>query len=218
LGVICVKIVEVRELAIPDVKVIRFARFADNRGYFSEQYRFSDFESGDASSFMHGVRFVQANESFSRAGTVRGLHFQWNPYMGKLVRTIRGHMIDVALDVRKGSPSYGQIIAYDMPVQGDEGFAEWIWLPAGFAHGNTFPTDTVIEYLCSGEYSPGCEAGISPIADDLDWSLCDPALADQFQSIAHGTTLMTDKDRHGLSLAAWTADPRSENFLYDELA
>jgi dTDP-4-dehydrorhamnose 3,5-epimerase len=213
-----VKIVEVRELAIPDVKVIRFARFPDHRGYFSEQYRFSDFESGPDTPFMRGVRFPQANESFSRAGTVRGLHFQWNPFMGKLVRTIRGHMIDVVLDIRKGSPTFGKIIAYDMPVQGDEDFAEWIWVPPGFAHGNTFPADTVIEYLCSGEYSPGNEAGVSPIADDLDWSLCEPALADQFQSIARSTTLMTDKDRNSVSVAGWASDPRSENFLYDELS
>jgi dTDP-4-dehydrorhamnose 3,5-epimerase len=212
-----VKIIEVKDLAIPAVKVIRFARFPDHRGYFAEQYRFSDFETGEATPFMRGVRFLQANESFSRAGAVRGLHFQWNPYMGKLVRTIRGHMIDVVLDVRKGSPTYGKIIAYDMPVQGDEDFADWIWVPPGFAHGNTFTTDTVIEYLCSGEYSPGCEAGISPISDDLDWSLCEPALADQFQSIARATTLMTDKDRNSLSLAAWTADERSQNFLYDDL-
>jgi dTDP-4-dehydrorhamnose 3,5-epimerase len=209
-----VKIVDVLELAIPDLKVIRFARFPDHRGYFTEQYRFSDFESGEATPFMRGVRFLQANESFSRAGTVRGLHFQWNPHMGKLVRTIRGHMIDVALDIRKGSPTYGKIIAYDMPVQGDEMFAEWIWLPPGFAHGNTFPADTVIEYLCSGEYSPGNEAGISPLADDLDWSLCEPALADQFRAIAHSTTLMSDKDRNALSLAAWTVDGRSDNFVY----
>ncbi|MGH2614591.1 MAG: dTDP-4-dehydrorhamnose 3,5-epimerase family protein, partial [Thermomicrobiales bacterium] len=138
-------------------------------------------------------------------------------YMGKLVRTIRGHMIDVALDVRKGAPTYGKIIAYDMPVQGDEDFAEWIWVPPGFAHGNTFPADTVIEYFCSGEYSPGCEAGISPVADDLDWSLCAPELRDRFQAIARGTSLMTDKDRNGLTLAAWTADERSEQFLYDDL-
>ena len=97
--------------------------------------------------------------------------------MGKLVRTIRGHMIDVVLDIRKGSPTYGKIIAHDMPVQGDEDYAEWIWVPPGFAHGNTFPADTVIEYLCSGEYSPGNEAGISPVADDLDWSLCEPGTA-----------------------------------------
>jgi dTDP-4-dehydrorhamnose 3,5-epimerase len=212
-----VKIVAVQELAIPAVKVIRFARFPDHRGYFSEQYRLGDFEHGDATPFMRGVRFVQANESYSRAGVVRGLHFQWNPYMGKLVRTIRGHMIDLVLDIRKGSPTYGQAIAYDMPVRGDEDVAEWIWVPPGFAHGNTFTAETVIEYFCSGEYSPGCEAGISPLAADIDWSLCDPALFDTFQANALGGSLMSDKDRDGLTLAAWTADPRSENFLYDDL-
>ena len=213
----CVKIVDVIPLAIPEIKVIRFARFPDQRGYFTELYRRGDFEAGEATPFMRGVRFVQANESFSRAGTVRGLHFQWNPCMGKLVRTIRGHMIDVVLDIRKGSPTYGKIIAHDMPAQGDETVAEWIWVPAGFAHGNTFPAETVIEYFCSGEYSPGNEAGISPVADDLDWSLCDPFLADQFQSIARSTVLMSDKDRDGLSVGAWTADERSGNFVYDDL-
>lgn len=211
------KIVDVKELAIPEVKVIRFARFPDHRGYFTEPYRFSEFESGPQTPFMRGVRFLQANESFSRPGVVRGLHFQWNPYMGKLVRTIRGHMIDVVLDIRLGSPTYGKIIAYDMPVRGDEDFSEWIWVPPGFAHGNTFPEETVIEYYCSGEYSPGNEAGLSPIAPDLDWSLCDPSLRDQFQAIAHSTALMSDKDRNGLTLADWTADERSANFRYDDL-
>lgn len=212
------KILSITDLAIPSVKVIRFARFRDNRGYFSEHYRFTDFESGDAASFMNGVRFQQMNESFSKPHTVRGLHFQWNPFMGKLVRTVRGRMIDMVVDIRKGSPTYGKIIAYDMPVTGDEDFSEWIWVPPGFAHGNTFTEDTVIEYLCSGEYSPGCEAGLSPIASDLDWSLCDPELAELFQQIAQSTELMTAKDRDGLSLASWTADPRSENFQYDELS
>lgn len=212
------KILSITDLAIPEVKVVRFARFRDNRGYFSEHYRFSDFETGDAASFMNGVRFLQMNESFSRPHTVRGLHYQWNPFMGKLVRTVRGHMIDLVLDIRKGSPTYGKVIAYDMPVTSDEDYSEWIWVPPGFAHGNTFTEDTVIEYLCSGEYSPGNEAGISPVADDLDWSLCDPELASLFRQIAHSTNLMTDKDRNGFSLASWTADPRSENFLYDELS
>lgn len=211
------KITDIYELAIPAVKVIRFARFPDDRGYFSEHYRFSDFETGAAASIMNGVRFLQANESFSRPGTVRGLHFQWHPFMGKLVRTVRGHMIDVVLDVRKGSPTYGKIIAHDMPVRGDEPYTEWIWVPPGFAHGNTFTDETVIEYFCSGEYSPGNEAGISPIADDLDWSLCDPSLADQFRSIASKTALMTDKDRTAFTVAGWTVDPRSDIFLYDEL-
>jgi dTDP-4-dehydrorhamnose 3,5-epimerase-like enzyme len=90
-------------------------------------------------------------------------------------------------------------------------------VPPGFAHGNTFPEETVIEYYCSGEYSPGNEAGLSPIAPDLDWSLCDPPLRDQFQAIAHSTALMSDKDRNGLTLADWTADERSANFRYDDL-
>ncbi|MFT4036880.1 MAG: dTDP-4-dehydrorhamnose 3,5-epimerase family protein [Thermomicrobiales bacterium] len=212
------KILSITDLAIPEVKVIRFARFRDNRGYFTEHYRFSDFETGEAAPFMQGVRFLQFNESASKPHVVRGLHYQWNPFMGKLLRTVRGRMIDMVLDIRKGSPTYGKIIAYDMPNHGDEEFSEWIWVPPGFAHGNTFTEDTVIEYLCSGEYSPGNEAGISPIAPDLDWSLCDPELAALFQSIAGSTDLMTEKDRNGFSLASWTADPRSENFLYDELS
>ena len=134
-----------------------------------------------------------------------------------VVRTIRGHMIDLVLDIRKGSPTYGQATAYDMPVQGDEDFTDWIWVPPGFAHGNTFPADTVIEYFCSGEYSPGCEAGISPLAADIDWSLCPPDLLAQVQAIVPNTSLISDKDRDAFSLAAWTADPRSENFLYDDL-
>lgn len=212
------KIVDVQELAIPAIKVIRFARFRDHRGYFTEHYRRSDFDQDDQVPFMRGVRFLQANESFSRARTVRGLHFQWNPYMGKLVRTVRGHMIDVVLDIRLGSPTFGQVIAYDMPATGDEAHGEWIWVPPGFAHGNTFPADTVIEYFCSGEWSPGCEAGISPLAPDLDWSRCDPALRDTFTSIAATTDLISDKDRDAFSVAGWAADDRSRHFRYDELS
>lgn len=211
------KILDVKELVIPAIKVVRFQRFVDQRGYFTEQYRRSDFQTNEQTSFLRDVDFVQANESFSRTGTIRGLHFQWNPHMGKLVRTLRGHLIDVALDIRKDSPTFGKIIAYDMPVQGDEDFNEWIWVPPGFAHGTTFRDDTLIEYFCSGEYSPGCEAGISPLADDLDWSLCDPALRDTFQEIARTTDLMTDKDRDAFSVASWKADVRSDNFLFSEL-
>lgn len=212
------KIIEVKELAIPAIKVIRYARFHDHRGYFSESYRWSDFERHERTPFMRGVQFVQANESFSRAQTVRGLHFQWNPHMGKLVRTVRGHMIDVVLDIRKESPTFGRVIAYDMPATGDEDWGDWIWVPPGFAHGNAFPADTVIEYFCSGEWRPGCEAGISPLATDLDWSLCDPDLRRQFADIAGATTLISDKDRDGFALGAWAADDRSENFRYEDLS
>ena len=210
------KILSVKQLEIPEIKVIWFARFRDERGYFTEHFRRNDFDTNSLTPFMRGVEFVQANESFSRASTIRGLHYQWNPYMGKLVRTLHGHMVDLVLDIRRGSPTFGKAIAYDMPSDGSEEFNEWIWVPPGFAHGNAFLEDTTIEYFCSGEYSPGNEAGISPLAEDIDWSLCDPHLKEIFCEIASSTRLMTDKDRNGLSVSAWERDERSENFVYVE--
>ncbi len=210
------KIVDAKQLEIPEIKVIRFARFRDQRGYFTEHFRNSDFQTNPLIPFMKGVEFVQTNESFSRAGTIRGLHFQWNPYMGKLVRTLHGHMIDLVLDIRRGSPTFGKAIAYDMPSSGSEDFNEWIWVPPGFAHGNVFLEDTLIEYFCSGEYSPGNEAGISPLAEDIDWSLCDANLKEAFLKTAYSTPLITDKDSNGLSVSAWKKDERSNNFIYVE--
>jgi dTDP-4-dehydrorhamnose 3,5-epimerase len=211
-----VKLLAAKPLEIPELKVISFARFRDERGYFTEHFRRSDLQTNPLTPFMRGVEFVQANESFSRAGTVRGLHFQWDPYMGKLVRTLRGHMVDLVLDIRLGSPTFGKAIACDMPSRGSEDHDEWIWVPPGFAHGNVFLEDTLIEYLCSGEYSPGNEAGISPFAEDIDWSLCDPSLRETFHAVASSTRLMTDKDRYGLSVSAWEGDARSGNFTYAE--
>ncbi|MEW6027111.1 MAG: dTDP-4-dehydrorhamnose 3,5-epimerase family protein [Planctomycetota bacterium] len=212
------KINTVKELGIADVKVIRFGRFQDHRGYFTETYRKSDFARHHEMVFMKDVEFSQCNESFSRKGAIRGLHFQWNPYMGKLVRTLQGRMIDLALDIRKNSPTFGKIIAYDLPADTKKDYSEWIWVPPGFAHGNFFTEDTLIEYFCSGEYGPGCEAGISPLADDIDWSLCDPELKKLFDGIARTTTLITDKDKNGFSLDAWVRDSRSDNFIYGKLS
>jgi dTDP-4-dehydrorhamnose 3,5-epimerase len=209
------KILAATELVVPEIKVIRFARFGDHRGYFTELFRKSDFQKNPALPFMHDVQFFQCNESYSKTGTVRGLHFQWNPYMGKLVRTVRGHMIDLVLDIRKGSPTFGKIIAYDMPADVGGEFGEWIWVPPGFAHGNVFLQDTMIEYFCSGEYSPGCEVGISPLAPDIDWSICDPALKNLFHNIAPKTQLITDKDKAGLSVSAWQNDQRSAHFVFN---
>jgi dTDP-4-dehydrorhamnose 3,5-epimerase len=211
-----VKVVSVEQLAIPGVRTVRFARFTDHRGYFTEHFRETDFD-GPLVPFLNGVRFVQANESFSRAGVMRGLHFQWNPYMGKLIRTLHGRMIDLFLDIRKGSPAWGMVAAHHMPATPEDPEGEWIWVPPGFAHGNVFTEETTIEYFCSGEYSPGCEAGISPLAEDLDWSLCDAGLRQEIDGIVSANLLISDKDRDGLSLAAWDADPRSNTFLYDQL-
>jgi dTDP-4-dehydrorhamnose 3,5-epimerase len=211
-----VKIIDVISLAIPAIKVIRFARFCDKRGYFTEPFRSSDVTSSPLTWFLKHVEFPQTNESRSRPGTIRGLHFQWNPYMGKLVRTLSGHMIDIVLDIRKGSPTFGKAIAHEMPANGQDAFGEWIWVPPGFAHGNVFLAETSIEYFCSGEYSPQCEAGISPLSVDIDWSLCDQRLKRTVHETARTTELMTDKDRDGFSVAAWEKDPRSDNFVFED--
>jgi dTDP-4-dehydrorhamnose 3,5-epimerase len=210
------KVLEIKDLSIPSAKVVKFQRFADHRGYFTESFRKSQF--ANELPFLRGIGFVQANESFSRKGVVRGLHFQWNPYMGKLVRTVQGEMVDLFLDIRKGSPTFGKAAAYRLASSPERECGEWIWVPPGFAHGNYFARDTTIEYFCSGEYSPGCEAGISPLSLDIDWSLCDQELKREFDRIVADGALMADKDRQGFSVAAWAADPRSSNFQYKDLA
>jgi len=211
------KISQVETLQIEEIKVVRFTRFCDHRGYFTEHYRKSDFENHPEMKFMKDVKFAQCNESYSKRGTIRGLHFQWNPYMGKLVRTLSGRMVDMVLDIRKGSPTFGKIILYDMPTNHEADFSEWIWVPRGFAHGNFFAEDTMIEYFCSDEYSPGCEAGISPLAEDIDWSLCNTALKELFDSIASSTNLITDKDKNGFSVTDWKDNDQSSNFIYGQL-
>ena len=205
------KILDVCALNIPEIKVIRFARFIDHRGYFSEQFRRSDLK---AIIDFKDVEFVQANESFSKKGTLRGLHFQWNPFMGKLVRTLSGHMIDLVLDIRVGSPTFGEMIAYDMPSDRTNKYDEWIWIPPGFAHGNFFLEDSCIEYLCSGEYSQGNESGISPLSNDIKFSLCDHTLKRKFASFIEAKDLLiTDKDRNASTVQRWKSDARSNNFM-----
>jgi dTDP-4-dehydrorhamnose 3,5-epimerase len=205
------KILEVERLTFPEIAVIRFARFKDQRGYFTEQYRSSDFRDLEG---LGGVEFRQMNESFSRAGTIRGLHFQWNPYQGKLVRAVAGRLIDLVLDIRKGSPTFGRIIAQDLPARWDGDDCRWIWVPPGFAHGMVLVEDTLVEYLCTGEYNPKCEAGISPFSDDIDWSLCDPELKALVETVAVTTDLVSPKDRQAPGVSAWAEDPRSSHFVY----
>jgi len=207
------KIINTRSLAIADIKTITFSRFVDHRGYFTEHYRDSDFRNIETFSKLNN-HFVQSNESYSRKNTVRGLHFQWNPYMGKLVRTVHGHMIDMILDIRIGSPYFGKIILYDMPCEYKDGMGEWIWIPPGFAHGNIFLKDTIIEYFCTGEYSPGNEAGISPLSSDIDWTLCDEKLEKIFFKIVNNNPLMTEKDRNGYSVNDWKNSQYSKYFKY----
>jgi dTDP-4-dehydrorhamnose 3,5-epimerase len=134
--------------------------------------------------------------------------------MGKLVRTLRGHMIDIVLDLRKGSPTERHAIMYDMPSQPGDNYSEWIWVPPGFAHGNCFPAESTIEYYCTGEYNQAGESAVSPLSGDIDWSLCDTGLKQRFDSIVGGGAVISDKDRGASSLSAWLGDPRSDCFRY----
>lgn len=208
------KVLSVSTLPLDGIKVIRFARYRDARGYFSVPFLRSYVAEHPGTEFLADVPFVQANESYSRPGVVRGLHFQWSPNLGKLVRTVHGHMVDIVLDIRRGSPTRGKAVMYDMPTMVTDDWSEWIWVPPGFAHGNFFSEETRIEYFCTGDYNPACEAGISPMAPDIDWSWCDPQIKGRFDAlVGGGAAMLSDKDRAGLTLTEWLADERSQHFL-----
>lgn len=207
------KILQVKILSMPEIKIIRFQRFHDSRGYFAETFKRSDVLENPELEFLKSFDFTQFNESFAKAGVVKGLHFQWQPPLGKLLRTVSGHMVDMILDIRKNSPTVGKIIMHDMPSVASDEYNEWIWLPPGFAHGSYFLEDSLIEYFFTADYNPKAEAGISPFADDLDWSLCEPKLREQFEAL-RTQSLINDRDRNGFSFSAWNADERSGNFIY----
>lgn len=203
------KIVSITQVQIPGVKLINFERFTDKRGFFTETFRVSDFINNELKCFPNGI--MQANESYSRRNVLRGLHFQWNPNMGKLVRTISGHMVDLVLDLRQGSPTQGKIMAFNMPANSADGTTSWIWVPEGCAHGNFFLEDSYIEYFCSGSYNGECEAGVSPFAKDIDWSICDPKLKNLFADLKD-SFIATSKDINGLSVKQWLDREDSKNF------
>jgi dTDP-4-dehydrorhamnose 3,5-epimerase len=146
---------KVTPLAIPDVLLIEPARFGDARGFFSEVWKQSALaEAGITASF------VQDNHSQSRdAFVLRGLHFQRPPHaQGKLVRVVRGRILDVVVDIREGSPTYGQHVAVELSA------ANWrqIWVPRGFAHGLlTLEPDTEVLYKVDAEYSREADGGIA---------------------------------------------------------
>ncbi|MEM4562012.1 MAG: dTDP-4-dehydrorhamnose 3,5-epimerase [Desulfurococcaceae archaeon] len=133
-----------RRLEIPDLVLIEYVRFHDNRGFFAELYRKSDFLANDIP-----LDFVQVNLSFSKRGTVRGLHYQLKPMeQGKLVYVLLGSVFDVAVDIRRGSPWYGKHVEVKL----EPGYA--LWIPPGFAHGFQALEDTYFMYLVTKEYSP----------------------------------------------------------------
>lgn len=157
---------EVIKTAIDGVVIIEPKVFGDHRGYFFESFSESRFNE-----LVRETRFVQDNESKSRYGVLRGLHFQKPPYaQSKLVRVVKGAVLDVAVDIRKGSPTFGQHVAVELT----EGNHRQFFVPRGFAHGFVVLTDEVIfQYKCDNFYAPEYEGAIAWDDPDLgiDWKI-----------------------------------------------
>ncbi len=162
---------DVINTAIDGVVIIEPRIFTDARGYFFESYSKREFDEK-----VCPVDFVQDNESCSTRGVMRGLHFQRPPFtQAKLVRCVKGRVLDVAVDVRKGSPTYGKHVAVELSEENHRQF----FVPRGFAHGFAVLSDVaVFQYKCDNYYAPQADGGIS-IADaslGIDWQI-DPAEA-----------------------------------------
>ncbi len=165
---------EIVKTKIPDLYIIKPRVFEDNRGYFFESYNKNAF-------LQSGIdqNFVQDNESKSSKGVLRGLHFQKTPFaQGKLVRVMQGAVLDVAVDLRKASPTYGEWVAVELNHDN-----KWMyWIPPGFAHGFvTLEDNTVFFYKCTNVYNKESEGSILWNDPDLniDWKVTNPILSEK---------------------------------------
>lgn len=168
---------KVEKTFIEGLLVLKPAVFEDPRGYFFESYNQKVFEACGLNE-----DFVQDNQSLSQKGVLRGLHLQKPPYaQGKLVRVIKGAVLDVALDVRKDSLTYGKHFDIELNEQNKT----MLWIPAGFAHGFlTLADDTIFYYKCTNYYNKESEASIQ--WDDaqlaIDWNISNPVLSEKDKS------------------------------------
>lgn len=159
--------IEVIKTDIEGVLIIEPKMFGDARGYFLESFNAKEF----AEKTGLNINFVQDNESMSSYGVMRGLHFQNPPYtQSKLVRCVKGAVLDVAVDIRKGSPTYGQHVAVELTEYNHRQF----FVPRGFAHGFAVLSETaVFQYKCDNFYAPKADGGISILDNNLgiDWKI-----------------------------------------------
>lgn len=170
---------EVITTSLDGVVIIKPRLFEDERGYFFESFSQRDFET-----MVRPIHFVQDNESKSSYGVLRGLHFQKPPFaQSKLVRVIKGAVLDVAVDIRKGSPTFGQHVAVELT--GDNHLQ--FFIPRGFAHGFSVLSDEVIfQYKCDNFYAPQSEGALA-------WD--DPDLAIDWE-IPTEKVILSEKDKH----------------------
>lgn len=177
------------------IKVIQPDVFEDARGFFMEVYRTDEYEK-----LGLPTRFVQENHSRSAKNVLRGLHFQWEPPMGKLMRVTTGEAFLVAVDIRKGSPTFGkwhgEVVSASNKKQ--------VWAPAGFARGFCVLSDVAeIQYMVTGLYNPKAESGIlwNDPAIGIDWPVSEPQLS--------------EKDKVAQTLSDWTKREESDFFTFE---
>jgi len=185
----------VEQTAIDAVKIVVPQPIVDGRGFFIEVYRQDLFAQLGLPD-----RFVQMNHSRSGRGVVRGLHFQWDPPMGKLMRVVVGRAFLVAVDIRVGSPTLGRWVG--MEASAEE--PRQLWAPACFARGFCVLSDLAeIEYLTTGTYNKAAESGIrwNDPAIGIEWPVTEP--------------ILSAKDESAQSLAEWLARPEAANFRFD---
>lgn len=188
----------IEQTHLRDVLIVHQEVAEDERGFFREVFRADEF-----AQLGLPTAFVQLNHSRSRSGILRGLHFQWDPPMGKLMRVTRGRAFLVAVDVRKGSPTLGGWLGLEL-AGGDR---RQIWAPAGIARGFCVLSDEVdIEYLCTGTYNPRCESGVrwDDPAIGVEWPLRDP--------------ILSPKDRVAQTLSQWLEREEANHFVFSEEA
>lgn len=171
---------QVIDTSIKDLQLVRPLKHGDDRGWFAEVFNATSFEAAGLPS-----RFVQDNQSFSRRGVLRGLHYQLGQPQGKLVRVLSGHIWDVAVDLRPGSPDFGKWAGFHLT--GDE--IEFLWIPEGFGHGFVVLSETAnVLYKTTGFYHPAGERCIR-------WD--DPTLNIQWPLHEVGTPSVSAKDAVG---------------------
>lgn len=162
---------EVIKTAIEGVLIIEPKVFGDTRGFFFESFSQREFDEKVTPILGHKINFVQDNESMSSYGVMRGLHFQRPPFtQSKLVRCVKGAVLDVAVDIRKGSKTYGRHIAVELTEENHRQF----FVPRGFAHGFAVLSETaVFQYKCDNFYAPQADGGISILDESLgiDWKI-----------------------------------------------
>jgi dTDP-4-dehydrorhamnose 3,5-epimerase len=176
---------EVIDTNLPEIKIITLSVFRDERGQFMETFNLREFENKIGVS----PKFIQTNESLSNINVLRGLHYQVEKPQSKLIKCIVGHITDIVVDVRKGSPTFGQHVSVELSQMGSES----LWVPKGFAHG--FYTRTpvaLVSYMVDEYRYPEYERVLryDDISLDLNWGLLFP----------ESLPVLSDRDKHGQSL------------------